>query len=452
MRALPAWLLALTLTAFTVQTDDFIVIGVLPAVASDVGVSETAVGQLITVYSLVYALTAPLWAVLLAGRPLRRVLSAALAVFTLANLAVVWVEGYPALVALRVVAALAAAVVLPAALAAATTRAPEEHRGRYLATVMTGLTGAILLGVPAGTWIGAAFGWRATFVFCGLLGALALVLAARSLPRPGAGARGTPGSGSGQDQPLTDRAVSEIGAPPPGEPKTGSEAHGAEGPGHQGRSSSSVEETGSGSGAVTGVRVELRASLRPLLNRDIVGLLVVTVLVVAGNLAFQTYLAPFLAGLAGVGPHQLAALLVASGIGGVAGTRYAGRMVDRVGARSAFGLACGAFCLTMAAFALLWLAAPVPVWSAAALLVCWSATAWAVPTTVQALTLARVGQRAATQAMAVLSSAVYAGAALGGVVGGLAVAAGAGLVPAAATLSAVSGLVLALLVTRAKVR
>ncbi|GAA1462598.1 MFS transporter [Nocardiopsis exhalans] len=449
MRALPTWLLVLTLAAFTVQTDDFIVIGVLPALASDVGVSETAAGQLVTVYSLVYALTAPLWAVLLARFPPRGILPVALAVFTLANLAVMWVQGFGALMALRVVAALAAAVVLPAALAAAATRAPEEHRGRYLATVMTGLTGAILLGVPAGTWIGAAFGWRATFVFCGLLGALALVLAARSLPRPGAAARGTPGAGSGQDQPLTGRAVSEIG-PPSGEPKTGSEAHGAEGPGHQGRSSSSAEETGSG--AVTGVRAGLRASLRPLLNRAVVGLLVVTVLVVAGNLAFQTYLAPFLAGLAGVGPHQLAALLVASGIGGVAGTRYAGRMVDRVGARSAFGLVCGAFCLTMAAFALLWLAAPVPVWAAAALLVCWSATAWAVPTTVQALTLARVGQRAATQAVAVLSSAVYVGAALGGVVGGLAVAAGTGLVPAAATLFAVSGLVLALLVTRAKVR
>ncbi|GAA1079761.1 MFS transporter [Nocardiopsis metallicus] len=452
MRALPTWLLALTLAAFTVQTDDFIVIGVLPALASDVGVSETAAGQLVTVYSLVYALTAPLWAVLLARLPTRGVLPVALAAFTLANLAVPWAQGFGALMALRVVAALAAAVALPAALAAATTRAPEEHRGRYLATVMTGLTGAILLGVPAGTWIGAALGWRATFVSCGLLGALALVLAARSLPRPGSGARGTPGLGSGQDQPLTGRAGSEVGAPPPGEPKAGAEAHGADGPGRQGRSSPSAQETGSGSGAATGDRAESRAALRPLLNRVVVGLLVVIVLVVAGNLAFQTYLAPFLAGLAGVGPHQLAALLVAAGIGGVAGTRYAGRMVDRVGARSAFGLACGAFCLTMAAFALLWLAAPVPVWSAAALLVCWSATAWAVPTTVQALTLARVGPRAATQAMAVLSSAVYVGAALGGVVGGLAVAASAGLVPAAATLSAVSGLVLALLVTRAKAR
>jgi predicted MFS family arabinose efflux permease len=397
MRVLPIWLLALALAAFTVQTDDFIVVGVLGAIASELGVSETAAGQLVTVYSLVYALTAPLWAVLLARLPLRRVLLAALAVFTLANLAVVWAHDYPTLVVLRVVAALAAAVVLPAALSVATVRAPRERRGRYLATVMTGLTGAVLLGVPAGTWIGAAFGWRTTFVFCGLLGGVTLVLVARSW--------------SGADAGTGPRTPSVAGPELP-------------------------------------FRAELVRSLRPLLNLTTVGLLVVTVLVVAGNLAFQTYLGPFLAGLAGTGPHQLAALLVLSGIGGVLGTQYAGRMVDRVGARWAFGLSCGAFCLTMAGFALVWRAAPVPVWSAAALLVCWSTAAWAVPTTVQALTLARVGQRAATQAMAVLSSSVYAGAALGGAVGGLAVAASAGLVPVVATLSAVSGLVLGLLVTR----
>lgn len=396
MRTLPVWLLALALAAFAVQTDDFIVIGVLPAIASDTGVSEAVAGQLVTVYSLVYACTAPLWAVLLARLPLRRVLLAALAVFILANLVVPWVDDFPVLVGLRVIAALSAAVVLPAALAAATTRAPEGRRGRYLATVMTGLTGAVLLGVPAGTWIGAAFGWQATFVFCGLLGVLALVLVTRSLPR-------------------TEQA-----------------------------------RTGHGDGGAAAVPERQGTVLHPLLDPAVLGLLAVTVLVVAGNLAFQTYLAPFLAALSGVTPHQLAALLVASGVGGVAGTLCAGRLADRVGARWAFGLACGAFCATMAAFALLWQAGPVPIGVAAVLLVCWSTAAWAVPTTVQALTLERVGQRAAAQAMAVLSSSVYVGAALGGVVGGLAVAVSAGLVPVAAALSAASGLVLALAVTRGR--
>ncbi|WP_435108970.1 MFS transporter [Nocardiopsis synnemataformans] len=178
----PLWLLALALAAFAVQTDGFIIIGVLPSIASDVDVSEAAAGQLVTVYSLVYALTAPLWAVLFARVSRRRALFWALAVFTAANVAVLLVDGYLPLVALRVVAALAAAVVLPASLAIASTQAPPDHRGRYLATVMMGLTGAILIGVPLGTWTGALLGWQATFVFGGLLGLASLALATRALP------------------------------------------------------------------------------------------------------------------------------------------------------------------------------------------------------------------------------------------------------------------------------
>lgn len=384
MRTPPLWLLALALAAFTVQTDDFVIIGVLPALAADTGVSETAAGQLVTVYSLVYALTAPLWAFALGRVSRRRALMVALAVFVLANLAVLGVDDHVTLMVLRVVAALAAAVVLPLALAAASSGAPEGERGRYLATVMTGLTGAVLIGVPAGTWIGAVADWRATFVFCGLLGMAALALIAWSLPE-------------------TD--------PVPKEP----------------------DESAPG-----------RFRLDPVL----MGLLVVTVLVVAGNLGFQTYLAPFLTGLSEVEPRGLAVLLVVSGVGGLLGTRYSGRLVDRSGARATFFLAGGVFCLTMVALARLWLLAPVHVVVTGALLVCWSAAAWALPPTLQALVLDRVEARTATRVLAVLSSAVYVGAALGGAVGGTAIAHGAGLVPFVAALVAGVGLTLALPLTR----
>ncbi|MBR8742597.1 MFS transporter [Nocardiopsis sp. MG754419] len=379
MRPPPLWLLALTLAAFTVQTDDFVILGVLPALAADMGVSEAAAGQLVTVYSLVYAVAAPLWALALARVPRRGALVVALGVFVLANLAVPAVDDHSALLTLRVVAALAAAVVLPVALAVASTEAPTGRRGRYLATVMTGLTGAVLVGVPAGTWIGAVADWQATFVTCGLLGLLALVLVACTLP-------------------ATSSAPQEVGARPP-------------------------------------------RGLRP--DPVVLALLLVTVLVVAGNLGFQTYLAPFLAGLADVGPRSLAVLLVVSGVGGLVGTRYAGALVDRIGARRGFLLACGVFCLTMVVLALAWPLAPVPVVAVAIALVCWSAAAWAVPPTLQALLLDRVAPAAATWSLAILSSAVYVGAALGGAVGGLAVAHGAGLVPLVAAVVAATGLALA---------
>ncbi|PWV47247.1 MFS transporter [Nocardiopsis sp. L17-MgMaSL7] len=380
----PLWLLPLVLAAFAVQTDDFVIIGVLPAIASAVTVSETAAGQLVTVYSLVYALTAPLWAVLFARVPRRRALLGALAVFAAANVAVPLVNGYPALMALRVIAALAAAVVLPTSLALAGTLAPPERRGRHLAAVMTGLTGAVLLGVPLGTWIGALWGWEATFVFCGFLGLTALVLASRTLPSVVV---------EEDDRTLTDL-------------------------------------------------------VRPLVDRTVAVVLAVTVLTVAGNLAFQTYVAVVLSGLSGVTPVVLGVLLVCSGVGGLLGAQASGYLVDRIGALRTLRCSVVLFALTMSALALLWLARPAPLWAVTPLLVAWSAAAWAVPPSLQTLMLDRAGTHAASQAMAVHSGSVYVGAALGGVLGGAAVAASPGLVPVVAATAAGVGLLLSSAFTR----
>ncbi|MER6915162.1 MFS transporter [Streptomyces sp. NPDC000594] len=389
----PVWLYGLTLAAFTVQTDDFIVVGVLPRLAAELGVSTTAAGQLVTVYSLVYALTAPLWALALSRVSRRAVLPAALGVFAAANLVVPLVDGFAVLMVVRVIAALAAAVVLPVALAAAGTAAPEGQRGRFLATVMTGLTGAVLLGVPAGTWIGAVAGWRATFVFAGLLGLIALALVVTTVPA-------TPGTlpGPGLSDPIDPGPV------------------------------------------------------RALLRGAVLLVLAATALTVAGNLAFQTYLAPYLTALAGVTPTVLAALLVCSGAAGVLGTRLSGRLVDRYGPPRALALAGAVFCCAMVALVLLWLVRPVPVWPVAGVLAVWSAAAWAVPPGLQALMLLRVGDRSAAPAMAVHSGSAYAGAALGSALGGAAVAVAPGLTPVAAALLVALGLGAALPAARTRTR
>ncbi|MFF4672160.1 MFS transporter [Streptomyces sp. NPDC001279] len=368
-RQAPLWLCTLTLAALAVQTDDFIIIGVLPDLARDLHVGEGGAGQLVTVYSLVYALAAPAWALLLARIDRKRALCGALAVFAATNLVVPLVTSFPALMGLRVSAALAAAVVMPAALTEATAAAPPDRRGRYLATVMTGLTGAVLIGVPAGTYIGDAAGWQATFVFAGALGAAALLLALVTVPRTPAAA-----------EPAAD--VGEL--------------------------------------------------LRPVLNRAVLVVLLVTVVTVAGNLAFQTYLAPFLADLASVTRRQLALLLVLSGAGGLIGTRLAGRFVDQYGSLRALVAAGGLFCAGMAAFCGLWVSRPVPLAPVAALLMWWSAAAWAVPPTLQALMVDRVGPEGAIQAMALHSSSAYVGAAAGGALGGALVVVDAGLLPAVA--------------------
>src|SRR5690606_41475885 len=124
-------------------------------------------------------------------------------------------------------------------------------------------------------------------------------------------------------------------------------------------------------------------------------------------------------GAAGVPPAAPAALRVCSGAGGRLGTQAAGRRGDRIGALRAFLTAGAVFCAAMAAMALLWPLAPVPVWAVVALLLgVWSAAAWAMPPSLQALMLDGAGGEAAAQAMAGHSSSAPVGAAVGGAVGG----------------------------------
>ncbi|MFI0711804.1 MFS transporter [Streptomyces inhibens] len=182
-RHLPAaWLCTLTLCTFALQTDDFVITGVLPALARGLTVSEAAAGQLVTVFSVVCAAAAPIAAVGTAELPRRRLLISALTLFCIANFAVPLASSYAALMALRMSAALAAAVALPTVLAMTAQLTPPERRGRSLATVMAGLTGAVVLGVPVGTWVGAALGWQATFVLGGALGLAGLVCVRATLP------------------------------------------------------------------------------------------------------------------------------------------------------------------------------------------------------------------------------------------------------------------------------
>ncbi|WP_433469090.1 MFS transporter [Spirillospora sp. CA-128828] len=93
------WLTALTLTAFTLQTDDFVIVGVLPSIADGLSTGEAAAGQLVTVFSVICAVVAPAAAVLTASWPRRRLLTGGMLVFCAANLAVPLATSFAALMA-----------------------------------------------------------------------------------------------------------------------------------------------------------------------------------------------------------------------------------------------------------------------------------------------------------------------------------------------------------------
>lgn len=177
----PAWWLAgLFMAMLANGTDEFVIAGVLPDIAADlVAVSAAAAGQLITVFAVTFALGAPLLALVTDHLPRRAVIVGALVVFAMANAAAVLAPGYWPLMGARVAAALAAALVASASFAMAAGAAPEGKQGRYLSVVTAGLTVALFTGVPLGTLLGGAYGWRATFWLLAAVGAtVALVLAA----------------------------------------------------------------------------------------------------------------------------------------------------------------------------------------------------------------------------------------------------------------------------------
>lgn len=181
------WLACLALTAFAVGTDDLVIAGLLPVIALDLDVGVAAAGQLVTVFSLTYAVAAPPLAVATARMPRRTLLLGGLAVFALVNLVTALAPTYTALLALRVLAALVAAALTPAAFSTAARLAPPGHTGRAVGAVAAGLTVALFLGVPIGALLGSAFGWRWAFVAVALLTVAVLLASLRYLPPlPGA--------------------------------------------------------------------------------------------------------------------------------------------------------------------------------------------------------------------------------------------------------------------------
>ncbi|GJD53337.1 Purine efflux pump PbuE [Methylobacterium crusticola] len=172
------WLLALG--TFAIGTDAFVVSGILPALADDLGVGLDVAGQVVSAYALTYALGAPFLAALTARLARERVVLGALGLFVLANALCALAPSYGFLIAARVLAGVAAALYTPTAYALAASLARPERRGAALAAVALGLTASTVLGVPLGALIGHALNWHATFWMVVVLSALAAgVLAAR---------------------------------------------------------------------------------------------------------------------------------------------------------------------------------------------------------------------------------------------------------------------------------
>ncbi|WP_329519597.1 MFS transporter [Spirillospora sp. NBC_01491] len=177
-------ILVLALGAFALGLDAYVMAGLLPVIAGDTGSTVPVVAQMVTAFTLAYAIAAPLSAAALAGAGTRTVLVLSLAVFTAANGMTAVATGLPLLIVSRVIAGAGAGLYSSQASTAAAALAAPGRQGRALATIMGGMSAGTVLGVPLGVLLAEHAGWRATLWLITALGAAVLAAMAWLPPVP----------------------------------------------------------------------------------------------------------------------------------------------------------------------------------------------------------------------------------------------------------------------------
>src|SRR5882724_2837761 len=175
----------LTLSAFAIGTAEFVIAGILPQVAGALRVTEGQAGNLITAYALAIVVGGPILTLWLARFEKRNVLIGLMALFIVGNLIGAFTTIYSVLLISRVIAGLTQGPFYGIGAVVATKLVSDKLAGQAVGQMFAGLTLANVLGVPAGTWIGNAFGWNMTFLFISALGLMAALAIAAFVPVQG---------------------------------------------------------------------------------------------------------------------------------------------------------------------------------------------------------------------------------------------------------------------------
>lgn len=262
---MPIALYALTAGAFGIGTTEFVIMGLLLQVASDLRVSIAAAGLLITGYALGVFVGAPLLTAATRGLPRKAALVALMVVFTIGNVACALAPNYTFLMIARVITSLAHGTFFGVGAVVATGLVAPDRKASAISIMFTGLTVTTLLGVPAGAWLGLHFGWRATFWAVAGVGVAATLIIAALVP-----------ADKGESAPIA-------------------------------------------------FREEMKVLARP---QVLLGLLM-TVLGFAGLFAVFTYIQPLLTRVTGFAESAVSPILAVFGVGLIAGNLLGGRLADR---------------------------------------------------------------------------------------------------------------------------
>ncbi|MGC3001013.1 MFS transporter [Streptomyces sp. G35A] len=180
---MPLALLALAVGAFGIGTTEFVMMGLLPDVADDLGISLPSAGHLVSAYALGVVVGAPLLAAATARMPRRTVLIALMVLFVAGNALSALAPDHTWLLAARFLSGLPHGAFFGVGAVVATTLVAPERKARSVSLMFLGLTVANVAGVPVATLTGQHFGWRATFLGVSAIGLAAIASLALLIPR-----------------------------------------------------------------------------------------------------------------------------------------------------------------------------------------------------------------------------------------------------------------------------
>ncbi|MGO4728997.1 MFS transporter [Paenibacillus sp. 2KB_22] len=172
----------LALTVFLIGTLEYIITGVIEMIASDLSVSTSQVGLLVTVFALSAAIIAPILIAITINMDRKKLLLSTLSVFIASNGLMLFNLSYETLLWVRIVQGASGGMATVVAMAVSTRLVEKEKRGNAIGIILMGLSSSLVLGVPLGTFFSERFGWRVLFVLIGLLSVLPLLIINKKVP------------------------------------------------------------------------------------------------------------------------------------------------------------------------------------------------------------------------------------------------------------------------------
>ncbi len=266
---IPPVIYVFALCAFALGFTELITIGLVSTMSTDLQISIDRMGLAVTTYALGAVIGAPLLTALAASWPRKRLMIAAMAVFTLGNVIMCLSQSLPPLLIGRFLSGLGHGVFLAVASSVAAHLVPRERAGSAVAVVFSGLTVALALGVPIGTFLATQFHWHTILVAVSISGALGLLGLVVLMPT---------------EKAAPSQAISAYDG------------------------------------------------LRAICNSNLVTGASITVLSFAGAFAFYTFIGPVLLEVTHVSERTMSALMLVFGICAYVGNVWGGRLSDRKGA------------------------------------------------------------------------------------------------------------------------